>query len=138
MKIHWGRVVIGGFLVELILIVVLIGGFAAAGQPLGDNIPASQSIIIGIGCFVVAFLVTLWLGRRIQNGLVLHGFLIGLVATMIYLGLVAGSGQMSAALRAYGPATFVTLNLARILGAMLGGLACEKRRAGMNAALRAS
>jgi hypothetical protein len=53
----------------------------------------------------------------------------GLVATLIYVGLVAGSGQMSTALVAYGPATFVTVNAARLVGAVFGGVACERSRA---------
>lgn len=128
MKIHWARILLAGFLIELILGVVLIGGFALAGRPLGDNIPASSSIIIGIGCFVVALLVTLWLGRKIQNRLVLHGFLIGLWATIIYVGLVTAGGAMKTALQGYGPFTFVTLNVVRIIGAIVGGVVCENRR----------
>jgi hypothetical protein len=67
-------------------------------------------------------------GRGIQHHLVLHGFLRGLVATLLYVGLVAGSGQMSTALASYGPATFVILNAVRLVGAMVGGVAGERRK----------
>jgi hypothetical protein len=77
---------------------------------------------------VAAFLIVLWLGRGIHRHIVLHGFLMGLVATLIYLGLVAGSGQMSAALAAYGPATFVIVNATRVLGAVAGGVTCERTK----------
>jgi hypothetical protein len=33
------------------------------------------------------------------------------------------------ALAAYGPATFVTVNALRLVGAVLGGVACERRKA---------
>src|SRR5262245_800077 len=122
------RVLIAGLLIEVILVVVLVGGFAAVGIRLETEISSGVSTIIGLGCFIVAFLVTLWFGRRIDNRLVLHGFLIGLVATLLYVGLVAAAGQMSAALAAYGPATFVILNSARILGAVLGGVVCAQRQ----------
>jgi hypothetical protein len=110
MKIQWIRVLLGGFLIEIMLAVVLIGGFAAAGVDLQKDISALSSTIIGVVCFAAAFLVSFWLGRGIRSDLVLHGFLIGLVATVLYLGLVAGSGQMPTALAAYGPATFAILN----------------------------
>jgi hypothetical protein len=127
--IQWLRVLLGGFLIELILLVVLVGGFAAAGVDLVNGVSTASAVIIGVGCFAAAFLIVLWLGRGIQSRVVLHGFLMGLVATLLYLGLVAGSGQMSTALAAYGPATFVTVNAVRIVGAAFGGAACERRRA---------
>jgi hypothetical protein len=128
MKIQWIRVLAGGFLIEVILAVVLIGGFAAAGVSLQEHISAVSSTIIGVGCFAAAFFVVLWLGRGIRSRVVLHGLLIGVVATAIYVGLVAGTGQMPSALAAYGPATFVIVNGARLAGAVLGGMQCERSR----------
>jgi hypothetical protein len=127
-KIQWIRVLLAGFLIEVILGVVLIGGFAAAGVSLQENISALSATIIGVGCFAAAFLVVLWLGRGIRSRVVLHGLLIGAVATAIYLGLVAGTGQMPTALAAYGPVTFVIVNGARLVGAVLGGIQCERSR----------
>jgi len=128
MRIHWLRVLLGGFLIEVLLAIVLVGGFAAAGVDLAKSISTTSAVIIGIGCFAAAFLIVLWLGRGIQSHLVLHGFLMGLVATLLYVGLVAGSGQMSTALAAYGPATFVILNAVRLVGATVGGVAGERRK----------
>src|SRR5262245_17564237 len=135
MKIYWGRVLLGGFLIEVVLAIVLVGGFAAAGVDLANGVSTASAVIIGVGCFAGAFLIVLWLGRGIENHLVLNGFLMGLVATLIYIGLVAGSGQMSSALASYGPVTFVTLNAVRILGGVLGGVACERRSAARPAVL---
>ena len=129
MKIYWLRVLLGGVLIEVVLASVLLGGFAAAGMDISKGVSLASALIIGVGCFAVAFLIMLWLGRGIANDLVLNGFLMGLAATLLYLGLVAGSGQMSAAVASYGPATFVILNAVRIVGAVLGGIACERRRA---------
>lgn len=126
MSIHWLRVLLGGVLIEVVLAIVLIGGFAAAGVNIAARVSAASALVIGIGCFAAAFLLVLWLCRGIQHHLVLHGFLMGLVATLIYLGLVAGSGQMSTALAAYGPATFVIVNAARLAGGVLGGVACQR------------
>ena len=129
MNIHWLRVVLGGFLIEVVLAIVLLGGFAVAGVDLAKGVSTVSAVIIGLGCFVVAFLIVLWLGRGIQSHLVLNGFLMGLVATVIYVGLVAGTGQMSAALVGYGPVTFVIVNALRLAGAGCGGVAGEQRRA---------
>ena len=129
MRIYWVRVLLGGFLIEAVLLIVLLGGFAAAGVDIANGVSTASAVIIGVGCFAAAFVIVLWLGRGIESHLVLHGFLMGLVATLIYIGLVAGSGQMTAALAAYGPATFVTVNAVRIVGAVCGGVACERRRA---------
>jgi hypothetical protein len=128
MKIHWLRVLLGGVLIELILIVVLVGGFRLAGVDLASGVSTDSAVIIGVGCFVAAFLVVLWLGRGIARHLVLHGFLMGLVATLIYMAMVGGSGNWAASLAAYGPVTFVVLNGIRIVGAVAGGIACERRR----------
>jgi len=128
MRIQWLRVLLGGLLIEVILVVVLIGGFAAAGVDLSQNISLGSSAIIGVSCFVAAFLVVMWLGKGIANQIVLHGVLMGVVATVLYLGLVVGSGQLSTALAAYGPLTFVVVNGVRIVGAVLGGVVTERRR----------
>jgi hypothetical protein len=128
MKIHWIRVLLGGFLIEVVLAVVLLGGFAAAGVDLTKGISTPSAVIIGVGCFFGAFVVVWWLTRRVERRVVLHGFLMGLVATLLYVGMVAGAGQMSSALAGYGPATFVIVNGARLVGAVMGGLAAERRR----------
>jgi hypothetical protein len=127
--IQWVRVLLAGFLIEVVLAIVLVGGFAAAGVNIAISVSTSSALIIGVGCFAVAFLIVLWLGRGARSRVVLHGFLMGLAATLLYLALVAGSGQLSSALAAYGPATFITLNAVRVVGATLGGVACERGRA---------
>jgi hypothetical protein len=129
MKIQWLRVLLGGFLIEVLLAVVLLGGFAAAGVDISKGVSTAAAVIIGVGCFLATFLIVLWLGRGIQNQVVMHGFLMGLAATVIYLGLVAGSGQMSSALSGYGPVTFVIVNALRLVGGVCGGIACERRKA---------
>jgi len=135
MRIQWFRVLLGGFLIEVVLAIVLLGGFAAAGVKIADGVSTSSALIIGLACLVVAFLIVWWLGRGVRNDLVVHGFLMGLAATLLYLALVAGSGQLSSALVTYGPATFIILNAVRVVGAALGGAACERGRAARQAAM---
>jgi hypothetical protein len=96
---------------------------------LANGVSTLAAVIIGVGCFATAFVIVLWLGRGIDSHLVLNAVLMGLAATLIDIGLVAGSGPMSTALTGYGPATFVTVNAARLVGAAFGDIACERRRA---------
>jgi hypothetical protein len=135
MKIQWSRVLLGGLLIEIVLLVVLVGGFALAKVDLAAGVSTLSAVIIGVGCFAAAFLIVWWMGRAIRSHLVLHGLLMGLVATLIYMGLVAGSGQMSTALAAYGSVTFVIVNAARLVGGALGGAACARRRVEIPAVL---
>ena len=121
MKIHWARVVIAAFVIEFVLIVTLV----PIGQVFGLRV---FLITVPIGVFVGTFLLTAWFCRRIQSRLALHGLLVGLVATIIYLGLVIGSGQMSEALATYGPVLFVVGNGLRILAAVLGAMFSARRR----------
>ena len=127
MNTNWLRVLGGGFLIEVVLAVVLIGGFAVAGIDLAAGVSTVSAVIIGVGCFVGAFAVVAWLARGIQRQRAWNGFLMGVVATLLYVGLIAGSGQMAAALAAYGAVTFVIVNGMRLLGALLGGMAAERR-----------
>jgi len=129
MRIQWLRVLLGGFLIEVVLAVVLLGGFALAGVDISTGVSTASAVIIGVGAFAAAFVIVLWLGRGVQSQVVLHGFLMGLAATLLYLGVVAGSGQMSSALTGYGPATFVIVNALRLVGAVCGGVACERKKA---------
>jgi hypothetical protein len=81
--LRWGRIVLGGFLAELILIVAVIPMYAAE---------ASQSAITAlavIGSFAALVPVAWWLGRALPRP-VLHGMLMGAAAVAIYtlLGLV--------------------------------------------------
>ena len=129
MRLQWGRVLVGGFLIEVLLAIVLSGGFAVAGVDISQGVSTMSAVIIGAGCFAASFLIALWLGRGIHSHVGLHGLLMGLAATVLYVGLVAGSGQISSAFAVYGPVTFVVVNAVRLVGGLLGGIACERRAA---------
>lgn len=78
--IHWLRVLIGGFLAEASVFAVVIPVLVISGQHalLYAAPPAS---------LVMCFLFALWVGRRIESRFVLHGMLVGVVATLLYVGL---------------------------------------------------
>jgi hypothetical protein len=81
--IHWLRVLIGGFLAEASVIAVVIPVFLLFGQRAVAYAALSGSL-------VMCFLFALWVGRRVDSRLVLHGILVGVVATILYVGLTRG------------------------------------------------
>src|SRR5947207_13964886 len=109
MKIHWARVVIAAFVIEVVLFATLIPIQLAFGT-------RAFLIAVPIGVFVETFLLTRWFLRRVQFRTVLHGLLIGVIATLIYLGLVLGTsgGSLQPALDVYGLFAFVFDNALRI------------------------
>ena len=112
-KIHWVRVLIGGFLAEAAVFVVVIPVLMTAGQhPLLYVAP--------IASLVACFLFAIWVGRRVESQFVLHGILVGVVATLIYVALTRAKPEPAAYLLAHG---------LKILGGAAGGLVASRQRA---------
>jgi uncharacterized metal-binding protein len=60
--------------------------------------------------------------RRVASRQILHGFLAGAVATLLYLGLILGQYRsLAPVIEMYGLFMFVLANGLRILGAVAGG-----------------
>jgi hypothetical protein len=82
-QVHWGRIVVAGFLSEvavfaiflLLVIAATLAGVPDVARPMStlDYIDAILS------SFAMVFLFTLWLGKRIESGFMLHGALVGVV-----------------------------------------------------------
>src|SRR5206468_5680828 len=92
--IHWGRVVLGAFLLELALFAVLIPIGLAFGLPPTppDVQPVDATVFfmsVPVACLVLGYLFGMWLARTVAANVVGHGALLGIVATMIYLGICA-------------------------------------------------
>ena len=132
MNIHGIRVVLGALLLELILFVVLV--------PIGFANTAIFLIAVPIGCFVFGYLVTKWVLRTLTSGWVLHGALVGIVATAMYFGLVMSSpGGLAAGVATYGAPLFYFCQVLRIAGCVAGGWHQQRRAAlGLSPASRAS
>jgi hypothetical protein len=119
--IRWGRVLLGGFLVEVVLFAITIPVFLLAG---------TQGIMAMVvpALFIVDFLFGYWVARKVQAHFALHGLLVGVVATLLYLGLnLAMSGSLTPVLEMYGSFLFLLANGARLLGATLGAVLAQKR-----------
>ena len=80
MSIQWGRVLLGAFLMEVVLVAVAVPLFlSGAGRTLLYVIPPLA--------LMATYAVTVWLGRGIKTNFVLHGVLIGIVGTLMYIAL---------------------------------------------------
>ena len=105
-KMHWVRILIGGFLAEAILILLVIPVAMKWGQrPLLYLAPA--------GSLVLCFLFGFWVGRGVKSRFVLHGLLVGAVATAIYLALTRLHSE---------PWAYIVAHGLKLLGGACGGL----------------
>jgi hypothetical protein len=80
--LRWGRIVLGGFLAELILIVAVIP------MRLAESSETAITAVAVAGSYVVFVPVAWWLGRSLARP-VLHGVLMGAAAAAIYILLAA-------------------------------------------------
>jgi putative membrane protein (TIGR04086 family) len=110
--IHWLRVLLGGFLAE-VLVIALVSPVALlfGKNTLTFTAPAASLL----SCFVFA----VWVGRRIDSRFVLHGILVGVVATLIYVALTRGGPEPLAYLLAHG---------LKILGGATGGFVAARQQ----------
>lgn len=104
-KLHWVRVLIGGFLAEALLILIVIPINLKFGQhPL--------LYIAPVGSLVTCFLFGWWVGRGVESHFMLHGIAVGVVAALIYLALTRAQPE---------PAAYVLAHVLKLLGGAGGG-----------------
>ena len=113
-KLRWGWIVLGAILLEVALIVLFI--------PMLMFTDVSKiAPFAGIGTFGLGFLISWWIVRKVQGRRVLHGALIGILATIIYVGLcMANPDGIASVVAMYGPVLFVVGNGLRIVGSTAG------------------
>lgn len=122
MKIRWMRVVVTAILFEVVLfaITVLLSLFIEVEAVL---------VFVPVFVFVVGFPFGMWIARKLSSGFVLHGALVGVVATLIYLGLLLGQfGSLTPVVEMYGPVSFFLANALKILGCVAGAYAGGRSR----------
>jgi hypothetical protein len=126
-RIHWGRIVAAAFLAEasvmagffLLLFIGTRAGVPEIARPMSplDYVDAIVS------SFVMVFLFTLWVGRRLEAGFVLHGALVGMVAVLLFVTLIFAINKTFAE-----PPLYIVAHAMKILGGITGGLVAEKRK----------
>jgi len=111
-QIHWGRILLGGFLAELLVFAIVFPTRYLFGQ---------QAFLVSIliASALMPFLFAVWVGRRIDSRFVLHGVLVGLVAALIYMGLAWGQPQ---------PLLYKIAHGLKLVGGAAGGIVASRRR----------
>ena len=122
-QVHWLRVVIAAFIVEVGLAVTAIPFVLLIGPP-------AYVTAVPIVCVIVPFVVVWFATRKLPGARVPHGLLIGIVATVLYFALVIGASSIAEAVASYGSvAMLAVVNVLRVAGAVAGGYAADRRAA---------
>jgi len=113
---RWGRIVGLAFALEAALFVTLV--------PLQKPLPLrTWFAAVVVGCALFGYLAGRLAARGLKSRAVLHGLLVGVIATAIYLVLcMLGPGGLAAAVAVYGAPLYVLLNALRIAGCAVGAI----------------
>jgi len=116
MSIQWGCVLLAAFLMELVLFAIAVPLFmSGAGRVLVYVVPPAA--------LIATFAITVWIGRWIKAKFVLHGVLIGIVGTLMYVGLTRVQSEPWQYLFAHG---------LKVVGGAAGGLVLARRQTATN------
>ena len=119
-SLRWGRIVLGGFLAEAILIVVVIP-MRLAGS--GDT---PLTVVAVAGSFLV-FLPVAWGLCRSLARPILHGALMGAAAAALYL-LLSGLGRIFAPDEPSAPLIYYVAHALKLAGGAAGGWLAQRSR----------
>jgi hypothetical protein len=112
MSIQWRRVLLAAFLMELALSAVAVPvTLLGAGWLLVYIVPPLS--------FLITFAITVWLGRKIASRLVLHGVLIGIAGSLMYIVLARGQPE---------PWPYLLAHALKIAGGAAGGMVLTQRQ----------
>lgn len=120
-QVRWWRVVIAAFVIEVGLIVTALPFILIVAEAV------VYRAIVPLACIVVPFVVAWFATRKLPGARVLHGALMGIVATAMYFALVIGASSIAEASAAYGLPLFIGVNALRIISAAAGGYAADRR-----------
>ena len=112
-SLRWGRIVLGGFLAELILIVLVIP------VRLASSSDQALTIVAVAGSYVVFVPVAWWMGRSLARP-ILHGALMGATAAAIYM-LLAVAGRYFQPTAPPMPFIYYVAHVLKIAGGATGG-----------------
>jgi putative membrane protein (TIGR04086 family) len=110
--IHWGRILLGGLLAEVALILAIV----PLGLRLGDNF---LHYTAPPGSFVMCFFGAFWVCRRIESRFILQGTLVGVVAALIYVALTRAQPE---------PLAYILAHALKLVGGACGGFVAQQRR----------
>jgi hypothetical protein len=117
---RWGRIVGLAFALEAALFVTLV--------PLQKPLALKPWFVaVTIGCAFFGYIAGRLAARGLTSQGTLHGLLVGVLATIIYLALcMLGPGGLPAAVNLYGAPLYVLLNVLRIVACVTGSIHATK------------
>jgi cytochrome c oxidase assembly factor CtaG len=122
MGIRWGRVIVGAFLLEIVLMVTL--------TPLSLLSSTVFLTAVPIGVFVFGYLVSWRILRQVPSRPLTHGALLGVLATAMYVALIsAAPGGFQGAVQTYGAPLFWFCQAMRVAGCLAGAVRTDPRDA---------
>jgi hypothetical protein len=110
--IRWGRILLGGLLAEIALILAIV----PVGLHLGENF---LHYAAPPGSFLMCFLGALWVCRGVESHFILQGTLVGVVAALIYLALTRAQPE---------PFAYIVAHALKLAGGACGGFGAQLRR----------
>jgi len=124
-KIRWWRVLLGGFLIELALMVVAVALFATLANP-----ASALNLAVPPATLLVAAPIAAWAARGTPRP-VLAGTLTGVAALVLY-GLMTGAGYLASPGnidlgQVFGPA-YLSSHVLKLAGGAIGGWWVARRR----------
>jgi hypothetical protein len=117
-SLRWGRIVLGGFLAELLLVIAVIPVRAAGG---GED---AITMLAVVGSFVAFVPVAWWLGRRLPRPL-LHGMLMGAFAAAVYTALFFAGRLFDPTVPAM-PLMYYVAHVLKLGGGAVGGWLAQR------------
>jgi putative membrane protein (TIGR04086 family) len=109
--IRWGWVLLGGFLAELAIFILVI----PLALWLGND---SMAYSAPPASFVTTFLLGLLMARKAGSRFLLHGTLVGVVAMLLYVAVSLGQPV---------PWLYIVAHMLKVLGGMAGGFVAGKQ-----------
>jgi hypothetical protein len=114
MKIHWRRVLIGAVLTEASIFATAVPVIVVLGMPTMLKVAPYTG---AVGSLVMTFVFAVWVGRRVGSRHLLHGVLLAIAATILF---VAGTlGTTLDWVHAF-------QHLLKVVGGAAGGLVAAK------------
>ena len=117
MKINWKRVLIVGFISEIVLFALFQ---LVSLLPVG---PLRETLVY-LDWFGLMFLSGLWIARRVESQFALHGVLVGIVANILFVVILLPAiirGQLPDGYWIVAFPSFVTKIVGSTAGAYVGG-----------------
>jgi len=128
-SMHWGRILVGAVLLEVVLVAALVPIGVIFGGPFMPGSDASTDYTVfftavPLACLVFGYLAGMLVVRKVSGQYLAHGLLVGVFATGLYLLMcLFQKGGVAAVIAGYGAALFWVTQVLRIAGCIAGAVA---------------